>query len=314
MIFECGMMLQLRNKIMDSEWLKRKQRIEKRYKDWHSYDIGFNGKKFCITKPKNKNIGVPFNFFEMVTCCVQDLLKKPLAKSTVLDLGCMEGIASFALAKKGVKKIVGIDGRKANITKAKFAKETLGFDNVTFKMADVRKLKFKAKSFDVVLALGILYHLDTPELFYFIENLFKWTKEITIIDTHFAYFPKTEYKFKGKAYPGFYFNEFVVNELNDGSIGNNRSFWLTRTSLFNMLIQVGYTGIYECKYPRGGKWRELDDRFTIIATKEKRLRSSIFRPKDVGQSSEFEEKDPRTIAVEMTNFSIIKSKDGFSKS
>jgi len=299
---------------MDSEWLKRKQKIEKRYGTWTSYDIDFNGKKFCLTRSNARKESYDPIFFEKAACCATDLLKKPLAKSSILDLGCMEGIASFALAKKGVKNITGVDGRKENIVRAKFAQELLGFKDIDFKLRDVRKLKFKAKSFDVVLALGILYHLDTPELFYFIENLFKWTKEITIIDTHFAYFPKTEYKFKGKAYPGFYFNEFVVNELNDGSIGNNRSFWLTRTSLFNMLIQVGYTGIYECKYPRGGKWRELDDRFTIIATKEKRLRSSIFRPKDVGQSSEFEEKDPRTIAVEMTNFSIIKSKDGFSKS
>jgi hypothetical protein len=202
---------------------------------------------------------------------------------------------------------VGIDVREASIARAEFAKETLGFQNVAFKKEDVRALNFDTGSFDVVLALGILYHLDVPDAFHFIENIFNWTKEITIIDTHISLVPRFSCDFKGKRYWGSYYKEPIpqspaeVAYLYTSSMGNQQSFWFTRASLFNILVQTGYTGIYECKYPRGGGYRELDDRLTLIATKAPHQNSPLFYSKDVERIENFEEREYGDILVHPAN-------------
>jgi len=175
---------------------------------------------------------------------------------------------------------------------------SLGIKNTDFRNADVRKLKFTSKSFDIVLALGILYHLDTPGLFDFVKNLVNWTSRITVIDTHIALLPKIKHKFEGKDYFGLNLEETVPYETNDGSIGNKKSFWLTRASLYKLLTHVGYTSIYSCIHPRTEEWRGFDDRLIIIATRESRQES--IKP------DQYKEHDPNMIFINEPNLSALR--------
>ncbi len=74
-------------------------------------------------------------------------------------------MCAVELARLGAN-VVGIEGREANLAKARFAKEALSLENPEFHQDDVRNLsKEKYGRFDVVLCLGILYHLNRQTFF-----------------------------------------------------------------------------------------------------------------------------------------------------
>jgi 2-polyprenyl-3-methyl-5-hydroxy-6-metoxy-1,4-benzoquinol methylase len=50
----------------------------------------------------------------------------------VLDLACLEGQLGIEFARHG-SAVLAIDGREANLGKAKFAGETLRLDNIDLK-------------------------------------------------------------------------------------------------------------------------------------------------------------------------------------
>jgi 2-polyprenyl-3-methyl-5-hydroxy-6-metoxy-1,4-benzoquinol methylase len=94
---------------------------------------------------------------------VADLLAKPLSQVRTLDLACLEGGFTFELAMQGAQA-VGLEGRKDNLDKCEAIKARIGLSNCSFLQHDVRNLsKHKHGSFDVVLCLGILYHLTASD-------------------------------------------------------------------------------------------------------------------------------------------------------
>ena len=80
----------------------------------------------------------------------------------VLDVGCNAGFYSFELKRRGAAHVVGIDHNPAYLAQARFARDLLGLD-VELRQLDVYDLgKLGAAPFDVVLFLGVFYHLRHP--------------------------------------------------------------------------------------------------------------------------------------------------------
>ncbi|MDX1977693.1 MAG: class I SAM-dependent methyltransferase, partial [Pseudanabaenaceae cyanobacterium bins.68] len=120
----------------------------------------------------------------------------------ILDLACLEGIYGLEMALQGAE-VVGIEGRAANLAKAKFVQEVLGLANIQFYQDDVRHLSVeKYGKFDVVICVGILYHLDQPDLFAFLSQIAAVNQGIAIIDTQIAPQPETKVSFQGQDYWG----------------------------------------------------------------------------------------------------------------
>ena len=282
-----------------TNWQKNKSKLEKKFGRWCTYDITRKSGKYSIADIYTPRQLASIVFFQKLVHCAQDLSKKPLEKSNILDLACQEGVASFVFADYGVKSVLGVDGREANIAKAKFTRDTLKLENVNFIKTDLRDFNY-SKRYDVVLALGILYHFDAPDLFKFVENLYKVTGGIAIIDTHIAMAPKAKVKYKGRVYYGLFYKERLTL-ANDSSIGNIYSFWLTRASLINILTAAGFTGIYQYKHPLLERTRGGDDRITLIVTKEPRKKSNTFSVDKTIRYDKFEEYDPRIIWVDQIN-------------
>ena len=91
---------------------------------------------------------------------MSDLAKRPISELRILHLACLEGQYAVEFARQGAQ-VVAIEGREANIEKARFSKRALGLDNLELIHGDVRDLsRERHGSFDIVLCLGILYHLD----------------------------------------------------------------------------------------------------------------------------------------------------------
>jgi SAM-dependent methyltransferase len=190
------------------------------------------------------------------TQIVGDLAGKPLEELRVLDLACLEGQYGIEFALHGAE-VLAIEGREANLAKVRFAREALSLDRLTLELGDVRALSESSYGrFDVVLCLGILYHLDAPDVMDFMERIYSVCNRIAIIDTHFSPHDEAPYRWKGKTYWGRYMKEHKVNATEDeklaaawNSLDNVRAFQLTRASLCNLLRDVGFTSVYECLNP-----------------------------------------------------------------
>jgi predicted RNA methylase len=185
-----------------------------------------------------------------------DIVVEPLDRIRVLDLACLEGQFGVEFALHGAN-VVGIEGREVNVARAQFAKDTLSLDNLRRVQDDVRHLsRERYGKFDVILCLGILYHLDAPDVMEFMENIFETCTRVAIIDTHFSLEDRDSYVWKGNTYWGVYVEEHnsqaTERQKLDAlwhSIGNLRSFKLTRPSICNLLRHVGFTSVYECLNP-----------------------------------------------------------------
>lgn len=80
----------------------------------------------------------------------------------VLDAGCGTGIFSLIFAKKGAKKVEGIDISEGILEKARSLRKKFKIQNIGFKKEDMLDLSFKDKTFDIVWAWGSIHHTTAP--------------------------------------------------------------------------------------------------------------------------------------------------------
>jgi SAM-dependent methyltransferase len=202
----------------------------------------------------------------------QDTLRRPLQGLKVLDIACCEGQYAIEFALQGAET-VGTELREANIAKARFCQEALHLDHLKFVQDDVKNLsKERYGEFDVVLCSGILYHIDTPDVFHFLENVADVCADLLIIDTYVSARPEITVEHRGRTYSGRYYAEHrpdatAEEKLRDlwASVDNTRSFWLTKPSLLNFLSRAGFTTVFDCSVPTMEGLTE--DRITLVAIK-----------------------------------------------
>ena len=86
-----------------------------------------------------------------------------LTGKTVLDIGCNGGFYSLEMKRRGAARVLGIDTDEHYLRQARFAAEVTGADVEFLRMPvwDVAALKEK---FDLVIFMGVLYHLRHPLL------------------------------------------------------------------------------------------------------------------------------------------------------
>ena len=91
-------------------------------------------------------------------------LPEDLAGRSVLDIGCNAGFYSMEMKRRGAGRVVGIDSDKRYLAQARFAAQTLGYDNIEFRPLSVYDVAALGERFDVVIFMGVLYHLRHPLL------------------------------------------------------------------------------------------------------------------------------------------------------
>lgn len=98
------------------------------------------------------------------------------------DIGCHEGFYSIALARMGVREIVGIDVREENLKKARFVSEVLCVPAARYEQGNSERLSpADYGTFPLTLFLGLLYHLENPMLC--LRNVCALTEEVCLIET-----------------------------------------------------------------------------------------------------------------------------------
>ena len=196
----------------------------------------FNKRKPWITKfvINNKEYGGKYNAAADIR--IKWFQEHFLYAENILELGCLEGGHSFVLARlPNIRRLVAIEGRKANIDRAKLVQSILKETKVDFIKANIEKFEFsKLGNFDVVFCVGLLYHLPKP--WKLIEQMSKISNGM-FLWTH--YINPEKAKIVRMHYQGFVYREwkFIFDPLSGLSPA---SFWPTKASLLQMLNDYGF--------------------------------------------------------------------------
>ncbi len=84
-----------------------------------------------------------------------------LAGMSVLDLGCADGLHAVWMARRGARRVLGVERNRYNFEHADFVRRVLELDNLEFRWGSVER-SFPDETFDVVFCFGLIYHLINP--------------------------------------------------------------------------------------------------------------------------------------------------------
>jgi tRNA (mo5U34)-methyltransferase len=130
---------------------------------FHNYEVSTG----VWTNPDGKFPGVDYPAWRWGF--VSRVLPKITGKSC-LDVGCSSGFFSLKMKDLGAARVLGVDdGEQLNaLEQARFAAGELALD-VQFQKRSIYQLQDMQEQFDIVLCLGVFYHLRHPLLA--LENL-----------------------------------------------------------------------------------------------------------------------------------------------
>lgn len=212
---------------------------------------------------------------------IRDLAKSPFNKLRILDLACGEGVYAIEAAMRGAE-VVAFDARSDRMSEGAKAAKRLGLSNLRFEQTDIRAVNIVSHGrADVILLLGILYHLDDHDVFPVLQNVFEMCGQFVIIDTHIALSSQQQVEHNGQSYYGEPYREHADNDpaaVRRGrllsSLDNTWSFWFTRESLFRLLKDVDSTTVFQCEVPF--EPFKPQSRITIVAVKGEPVQVSAY--------------------------------------
>jgi tRNA (mo5U34)-methyltransferase len=92
-----------------------------------------------------------------------DSLPEDLSGRTVLDLGCNAGFYAFEMKRRGAERVVAVDSDPRYLAHARLASKVLDLD-IELRQLSIYEIQRLKEKFDLVLFLGVLYHLRHPLL------------------------------------------------------------------------------------------------------------------------------------------------------
>lgn len=96
-------------------------------------------------------------------CKFAHAIPADLTGKSVLDIGCNAGFYSIEMKRRGAERVLGIDFDDGYLAQARFAAEIASVA-IEFRKLSVYDIGLLEERFDVVLFMGVLYHLRHPLL------------------------------------------------------------------------------------------------------------------------------------------------------
>jgi len=182
---------------------------------------------------------------------LEPLIPEDLRGKTVLDIGCNSGFFSVEMKKRGAARVVGIDIMPFVLAQARFTAHWFNVPIELYEMSvyDVDSLDMK---FDVVLFIGVLYHLKHP--LYALEKISSVCKEtmylVSVVrGSKGEFVPADDYPgdeleiFNHPHYPRLYFVEKSFN-------ADESNWWFATKSCLKAMTRVaGFPRIEEIDHP-----------------------------------------------------------------
>lgn len=128
--------------------------IQKLGKWFHNIDL--NGVQTAPNHFLGDYPNVKFKNFEKA-------IPEDLTGKTVLDIGCNAGFYSIEMKRRGAERVIGIDSDERYLAQARYASKVLETD-IEFRNMSVYDVASLGEKFDVVIFMGVFYHLRHPLL------------------------------------------------------------------------------------------------------------------------------------------------------
>jgi len=101
--------------------------------------------------------------WQMLESCLDKYLGPQRSGLSALDLASHQGWFAYNMARSGFSRVLGIDARQAHVDDSSLISGIYGMDHLTFRKGDIHEQSPDLLGrFDVVLMLGLLYHLENP--------------------------------------------------------------------------------------------------------------------------------------------------------
>jgi tRNA (mo5U34)-methyltransferase len=92
-----------------------------------------------------------------------DAIPEDLTGKSVLDIGCNAGFYAMEMKQRGAKRVLGLDSMDEYLRQARFAAEVNELE-IEFRKLSVYDVGSLGERFDIVIFMGVLYHLRHPLL------------------------------------------------------------------------------------------------------------------------------------------------------
>ncbi len=182
---------------------------------------------------------------------------------TVLDIGCNAGFYSIEMKRRGAARVLGIDSDDDYLAQARFAASLCGAD-IEFRQLSVYDVAEIGEKFDLVLFLGIFYHLRHPLLaldliqehvvkdWFIFQTMLRGSDRVEPLADDYP-FQETEI-FDGEAFPRMFFIE-------EKYAGDPTNWWVpNRAGAEALLRTAGFKivdhpegEVYVCRRKRGNE-------------------------------------------------------------
>jgi SAM-dependent methyltransferase len=237
-----------------------------RYGPWTAHNIRLADATYTISpEPAGDEVKL-----RRIVQLASDLADGRLEGLRILDLASLEGMYALELARRGAD-VMAIEGREANVEKARFAARSLGLE-VDFRLGDVRELGVDQHgTFDIVLCLGILYHLDLEDVVSLVGRIRLVTRKAAIFDTAVALATSETHTFGDLILHGERLVEHAPTDTAEqrlarlwSSLDNETAFLPTLPSLVRLLSAKGFSSVLEAHAPVEPE--KPEGRVTLVAT------------------------------------------------
>ena len=157
-----------------------------------------------------------------------------LSGKTVLDIGCNAGFWCIQARRAGAERVLGVDVSEKNVEQASFIRDMVGLDGIEYRTVNANDVSAAALGeHDVVLFLGLLYHLDKP--IEALERLYEVTREFAVIDTNLA---------RADVSPDVPVLKLEEDQVHEQNVSNRIALVPTKTAVPVMLKHVGFREVY----------------------------------------------------------------------
>ncbi|CCD99967.1 TIGR04290 family methyltransferase [Bradyrhizobium sp. STM 3809] len=92
-----------------------------------------------------------------------EIIPDDLTGKSVLDIGCNAGFYAMEMKRRGADRVLGLDSDEDYLAQARFAADVNGLD-IEFRKLSAYDVGQLGERFDLVIFMGVLYHLRHPLL------------------------------------------------------------------------------------------------------------------------------------------------------
>lgn len=170
-------------------------------------------------------------------------LPADLTGKTVLDIGCNAGFYAFEMKRRGAARVVAVDPDPRYLAQARLAAEVLGHD-IELRELDVYRIGDLHTRFDLVIFMGVFYHLRYPllalDLLYdhvvgdrlLFQSMLRGSAEVAPVEPDYPFDEAASFERPG--HPAMYFVEHLF-------AGDWTNWWIpNRAAIEAMLRSSGF--------------------------------------------------------------------------